>query len=98
MKDQSLDSIYLPHKITFGLVPLLTGLAMGWLVSISLNLLLAGAYDVAVRDLALAVGAYSLGTVAGLKGLEWVPALSRSSARLRRPAMSATVLKRGRLS
>lgn len=144
MKDRSLDSIYLPLKITFGLVPLLAGLdkfvglladwesylspwvrgilpfsgatfmmivgvieaivgvailtrftrlgayvAMGWLVSIALNLLLVGAFDVAVRDLAMAVGAYSLGTVAGLKGLEWFPGQSRSSAQLRAPAATS---------
>ena len=61
----------------------------GWLVSIALNLVLVGALDVAVRDLAMAVGAYSLGTVAGLKGLEWFPGQSRSSARLRAPAATS---------
>lgn len=36
-------------------------LASAWLVAIALNLLAAGAYlDVAVRDLVMAVGAYSL--------------------------------------
>ena len=134
MKDHSLDSVYLPLKITFGLVPLLAGLdkffnlltdwgsylspsvasmlpfsaatfmmivgviemtvgvailtkftrlgayvAMCWLVLIAFNLLFAGRLDVAVRDLAMAVGAYSLGTVAGLRGLEWLPGLSRHS-------------------
>jgi len=132
MKDHALDSVYLPLKITFGLVPLLAGLdkffnlltdwssylspviqdrlpfsattfmmivgviemtvglailtrftrlgayvAMCWLVLIALNLLLSGAPDVAVRDLAMAVGAYSLGTLAGLKGLAWLPDLQR---------------------
>jgi predicted membrane channel-forming protein YqfA (hemolysin III family) len=52
--------------------------AMGWLVLISFNLLLVGALDVAVRDLVMAVAAYSLGTISGLKGLEWLPGLSRS--------------------
>ncbi|HEX5043123.1 MAG TPA: hypothetical protein VFV75_09470 [Candidatus Polarisedimenticolaceae bacterium] len=135
MNDRSLDSIYLPLKITYGLVPLLAGLdkfvglladwdhylapsvtsmlpfsprtfmmivgviemgvglailtkltrlgayvAMGWLVLIAVNLLLAGMPDVAVRDLAMAVGAYSLGTVAGLKGLSWVPGGAAGSA------------------
>ena len=133
MKDHSLDSIYLPLKITFGLVPLLAGLdkffnlltdwgsylspsitnmlpfsaatfmmivgvvevtvglailtkftrlgayvAMGWLVLISFNLLIAGRFDVAVRDLVLAVVACCLGAVAGLRGLKWLPGLSRS--------------------
>ena len=138
MNDKSLDSVYVPLKITFGLIPLLSGLdkfvglladwegylspwlrdmlpfsgatfmmivgviemivgvailtkftrlgayvAMGWLVLISLNLLLVGAFDVAVRDLAMAVGAYSLGRVSGLKGLEWLPGFVRSSKKLR---------------
>lgn len=128
MNDHALDSVYVPLKVTYGLVPLLAGLdkfvglladwehylspsfvsmlpfsaktfmmivgviemavglailtkltrlgayvAMGWLVLIAANLLLAGMPDVAVRDLAMAVGAYSLGTVAGLKGLAWLP-------------------------
>ena len=32
-----------------------------WLVGIAANLLIAGAYDVAVRDLVMAVGAFTLG-------------------------------------
>jgi len=126
--DHSIDTVYLPLKITYGLVPLLAGLdkffgvladweaylapsiagmlplsphtfmmivgviemivglavltkftrlgayvAMVWLVLIACNLLLAGRLDVAVRDLAMAVGAYSLGTLAALKGLAWLP-------------------------
>jgi uncharacterized membrane protein len=134
--DHSLDSIYVPLKITYGLVPLLAGLdkffnllahwesylspsivgmlpfspktfmmivgviemivgvailtkltrlgayvAMVWLVLIACNLLLAGMLDIAVRDLAMAVGAYSLGTLAALKGLAWLPGgLARSAA------------------
>jgi hypothetical protein len=60
--------------------------AMAWLLLISGNLLLAGAVDVAVRDLALAVGAYSLGAIAGLKGLAWLPTPETSSAALRMDA------------
>jgi hypothetical protein len=126
MNDRSLDSVYLPLKIAFGIVPLVAGLdkftnvltdwsrylnptlvgllpfspalfmmivgvieaavglailtkftrlgayvAMAWLVLISLNLMLAGMLDIAVRDLVMAVGAYSLGTLAGIKGLAW---------------------------
>jgi hypothetical protein len=41
--------------------------AMVWLVLISINLMMAGILDVAVRDLVMAVGAYSLGTLAGLE-------------------------------
>jgi hypothetical protein len=128
MKDRSLDSVYVPLKIAFGIVPLVAGLdkftnlltdwekylspavrdtlpigpaafmmivgvieaavglailtkltrlgayvAMAWLVLISIDLVLAGMLDIAVRDLVMAVGAYSLGTVAGLKGLAWLP-------------------------
>ncbi len=138
MKKDSLDSVFLPLKIAFGVVPLLAGLdkflglladwesylspwlsdmlpfspatfmmvvgvievavgvailtkftrlgayvAMGWLVLISFNLILAGALDVAVRDLVMAVGAYSLGTISGLKGLEWLPGLFRGPEELR---------------
>ena len=132
MKDPTLQSIYLPLKLTYGLVPLLAGLdkftgfladwprylsptmagllpfepatfmkivgvieivvglavltkftrlgayvAMAWLVLIALNLALAGYLDIAVRDLAMAVGAYCLGTLAGHEGLEWVPGRAR---------------------
>lgn len=35
-------------------------LAMGWLTAIAVNLVIAGAFDVAVRDLAMAVGAFTL--------------------------------------
>lgn len=134
MSNHSLDSVYLPLKITFGLVPLLAGLdkffnlladwgsylspsvtsmlpvsaatfmmivgviemavgvailtkftrlgayvAMCWLVLIAFNLLIAGTLDVAVRDLAMAVGAYSLGTISGLRGMEWLPGLTRQT-------------------
>lgn len=132
MRNHSLDSVYLPLKITFGLVPLLAGLdkffnlladwgsylgpsvasmlpvsaatfmmivgviemavgvailtkftrlgayvAMCWLVLIAINLLIVGRLDVAVRDLVLAVVARCLGTVAGLKGLQWLSGRSR---------------------
>ena len=143
--DHSLDAIYLPLKITYGLVPLLAGLdkffgllanwesylspsvagvlpfspqtfmmivgviemivgvailtkltrlgayvAMAWLVLIACNLLLAGMLDIAVRDLAMAVGAYSLGTVAALKGLAWLPGgLARSTAELKTHASTS---------
>ena len=32
-----------------------------WLVCIAINLIIGGYYDIAVRDLAMAIGAYSLG-------------------------------------
>ena len=54
--------------------------AMGWLVVISLNLLLAGYLDVAVRDLVMAIGAYTLCMVAAERGEELVPSVARSHA------------------
>ena len=137
--DPALDAVYLPLKVTYGLVPLLAGLdkffgvladweaylapsiagilpfspstfmmivgviemivglailtkltrlgayvAMVWLVLIAGNLVLAGRLDIAVRDLAMAVGAYSLGTLAALKGLAWLPGgLARSPGELK---------------
>jgi len=131
----TIDAVYVPLKITYGLIPLLAGidkftnlltsweaylapairqllpvapstfmkavgvveilvglailtmltrlgayLAMAWLIAISINLILAGYLDVAVRDLTMAVGAYSLGTMAGLKGLAWLPGNSPRAA------------------
>lgn len=42
-------------------------LACGWLVLIAVNLTLAGAFDIAVRDLGLAVGAYTLARLAEVR-------------------------------
>lgn len=42
-------------------------LASGWLVLIAFNLILAGSFDVAVRDLAMAVGAYTLARLAAAR-------------------------------
>jgi uncharacterized membrane protein YphA (DoxX/SURF4 family) len=56
-------------------------IAMAWLVAISLNLLLAGFLDIAVRDLVIAVGAYTLSMVAAERGEELVPSSARSGAR-----------------
>lgn len=118
----TLETLYRPLKITYGLVPLLAGLdkfvglladwgrylspevraalpvtpetflmmvgvveilvgvmvltrwtrlgaylAMGWLTLIALELTLMGIFDIAVRDLALAVGAFTLATVAEMR-------------------------------
>jgi uncharacterized membrane protein YphA (DoxX/SURF4 family) len=46
---------------------------MAWLVLIALNLIAAGYYDIAVRDLVMAVGAYTLGRVAAIRDERWVP-------------------------
>jgi uncharacterized membrane protein YphA (DoxX/SURF4 family) len=44
-----------------------------WLVAIAVNLVAAGVLDVAVRDLVMAVGAYTLSRVAALRGEALVP-------------------------
>jgi hypothetical protein len=46
---------------------------MLWLVLIAINLILAGYFDIAVRDLVMALGAYTLGQVAALYGDKWLP-------------------------
>src|SRR3954468_771343 len=64
-----------------GLIEIVAGLAVltrfprlgayvvaAWLVLIAVNLVLAGYFDIAVRDLVMAVGAYTLGQVAALRG------------------------------
>ena len=53
-------------------------IVMLWLVLISANLILAGYYDIAVRDLVMALGAYVLGQVAALHGDRWLPFGTRS--------------------
>lgn len=54
-------------------------LVAAWLVAIALNLLLAGYYDVAVRDLVMAVGAWSLAQLAVTHAAS--PAAARAGAR-----------------
>ena len=44
-----------------------------WLVGIALNLLAAGFLDVAVRDLVMAVGAYTLGRLSEVRAAETAP-------------------------
>lgn len=51
---------------------------MAWLVTIALMLVAGGHPDIAVRDLAMAVGAFALGRAAALRGEEWLP-LGRSA-------------------
>lgn len=46
---------------------------MAWLVMIAVNLIVAGYLDIAVRDLVMAVGAFSLGQAAALRHEEWLP-------------------------
>lgn len=44
-----------------------------WLVLVACAVILAGFYDIAVRDLAMALGAYTLGAVAAVRGEPIVP-------------------------
>jgi uncharacterized membrane protein YphA (DoxX/SURF4 family) len=44
-----------------------------WLVLFAFAVTIAGYYDIAVRDLAMALGAYTLGTVAGMRGESLLP-------------------------
>jgi hypothetical protein len=59
--------------VLLGLTRLGALTAMAWLVAIALQLLLAGFIDIAVRDLVMAVGAYTLTRVAAERGEELVP-------------------------
>lgn len=45
-------------------------LAAGWLCAIALQLVTIGLFDIAVRDLAMAVGAYTLARLAEARGRE----------------------------
>jgi hypothetical protein len=53
---------------------------MAWLGVISLDLVAGGHFDVAVRDLVMAVGAYTLARVAAERGEDLVPDFSRVGA------------------
>ena len=58
-------------------------LAAGWLTLIAVQLAAAGSLDVAVRDLAMAVAAYTLARLAAVRaaGAEGAPELRRDGAR-----------------
>jgi uncharacterized membrane protein YphA (DoxX/SURF4 family) len=73
-----------------GVIEILAGLAvltvmprlgayivMAWLVLIAVNLIAAGYYDIAVRDLVMALGAYALGQIAAFRGEGWLTATAR---------------------
>jgi hypothetical protein len=66
--------------VLFGWSRLGALVAMAWLAAISLNLLLAGFLDIAIRDLVMAVGAYTLSMIAAERGEEFVPGFARSHA------------------
>lgn len=125
---EDLSTIYLPLRLTYGLVPVVAGLdkffnvltdwgkylppglanllpvpastfmlivgcieiaaglavltkftrlgayvVMAWLVLIAATLVVGGYRDIAVRDLVMAVGAYTLGQVAALRQERWLP-------------------------
>jgi uncharacterized membrane protein YphA (DoxX/SURF4 family) len=126
--NDNLSSIYLPLRLTYGLVPLVAGadkffnlltdwskylpeqvasalpvspatfmllvgvieivaglavltkftrlgayVVMAWLLLIAANLIIGRYYDIAVRDIVMAIGAYTLGQVAALRGEGWLP-------------------------
>ena len=130
------SSVYMPLRLTYGLIPLLAGLdkfvgvladwekylpasageilpvspstfmmgvgviemaagvavltvlprlgayvVMAWLILIAVVVAAAGFLDIAVRDLAMAVGAYALGQVAAWRGEAWLPLGHGRSAR-----------------
>ncbi|MEO6809931.1 MAG: DoxX family membrane protein [Isosphaeraceae bacterium] len=52
---------------------------MAWLTLIALNLVAAGLLDIAVRDLVMAVGAYTLGQVAVLRKGSWAPVMVQTN-------------------
>jgi uncharacterized membrane protein YphA (DoxX/SURF4 family) len=56
---------------------------MAWLIMIAIVVTTGGFLDIAVRDLAMAVGAYTLGQVAGMRGEQWVPGVVGSHAAAR---------------
>jgi hypothetical protein len=57
-----------------GLTRLGANVVMAWLVLIAAAVSMAGYYDIAVRDLVMAMGAYALGQAARLRGEQWIPA------------------------
>jgi uncharacterized membrane protein YphA (DoxX/SURF4 family) len=55
-------------------------IASAWLLSIALNLALTGSYfDIAVRDVAMAVGAWTLGRLSELRQPEHAPVVAGSA-------------------
>jgi uncharacterized membrane protein YphA (DoxX/SURF4 family) len=50
-----------------------------WLVLIAVVVTIGGNYDIAVRDLVMALGAVTLGNVAALRGVPLIPGASKSA-------------------
>jgi uncharacterized membrane protein YphA (DoxX/SURF4 family) len=83
----TIDRLPIPpaqFMMVVGIIEIIAGLAvltyftraaayvvMIWLALIAVNLILAGYYDIAVRDLVMALGSYTLGQVAALRGDAW---------------------------
>lgn len=61
-------------------------LAAGWLLLIAANLLLAGRFDIAVRDIAMAAGAWSLNLLAAERAVDNAQLAESPPAALRRRA------------
>lgn len=61
-----------------GLVRIGGWVVAAWLVMIALTVATAGMFDIAARDLAMAVGASTLSQVARLRGEEWFPFSTRA--------------------
>lgn len=59
---------------------LATYVAAAWLTCIAINLVVAGFLDIAVRDLAIAVGAFTLGQMLGLRGEPLIPSRADAGA------------------
>jgi uncharacterized membrane protein YphA (DoxX/SURF4 family) len=66
--------------VLLGLTRLGALVAAAWLTAIALQLAAGGHLDVAVRDLAMAVGAYTLARVAQRRGEELLPAAMAAGA------------------
>ncbi len=66
--------------VLLGLTRLGALAAAAWLVAIALELVTAGYLDIAVRDLVMAVGAYTLVMVAAERGEEWAPGAEPAGA------------------
>jgi hypothetical protein len=138
MTDHSLDRVYFPLKLAYGLVPIAAGadkflnlltdwsrylpgfvtkiipveprqfmMAVGvieiiagivvlsrltrlgasvvcaWLLLIAANVAIAGFLDIAVRDIVMALGAYTLAALAAMRGEAWLP--GRAEGRVAAP-------------
>jgi len=71
-------------SVLLGLTRLGALAAMAWLAVISLDLLAGGFIDIAIRDLVMAVGAYTLTMVAAERGEALVPNVARGAEQLAR--------------